>query len=303
MDESSILSRFDDLVRSGAVRYDENQETIRHTAGGLTFRFVLTSALVDKPTLPSHSTQDDERSTQDDERLEVDGERRAGSDISTKGYEIGQVNSTHVLIANKFCYARPHLVLLTCDGHRRQHEPLEKSDLEAAWAVLTSMSSDYVAFYNCGRDGGCSRLHKHMQLLPKPDHSFADFLDADEDEDEAQPAAVPFHWFYKRLTADDGSPAGLVRIYTELLAQATAVGHGLADHADTAPRDAACPHNLILTRRWMIVIPRRQAAVNEEAGVNALGMLGVIVVATKPEVDNWVRQGLTESLRKLGVPK
>lgn len=36
MDESSILSRFDDLVRSGAVRYDENQETIRHTAGGLT---------------------------------------------------------------------------------------------------------------------------------------------------------------------------------------------------------------------------------------------------------------------------
>lgn len=36
MDESSILSRFDDLVRSGAVRYDENQETIRHTTGGLT---------------------------------------------------------------------------------------------------------------------------------------------------------------------------------------------------------------------------------------------------------------------------
>lgn len=35
MDESYILSRFDDLVKSGVVLYDKNQETIQHVDGEL----------------------------------------------------------------------------------------------------------------------------------------------------------------------------------------------------------------------------------------------------------------------------
>lgn len=191
-------------------------------------------------------------------------------------------------------------MLLTSNGHRRQYEPLDETDLQAAWAVLTTMSQDYVAFYNCGQDGGCSRLHKHMQLIPKPPHSFVDFLDS---KDNKRPANVPFRWFYERLNAENVTTPQLIKVYTKLLAQATDVSQGLAEHADTALLGAACPHNMILGRRWMIVIPRRRAAINKEAGANALGMLGVIAVATKPEVDNWVRLGLTESLRELGVPK
>lgn len=238
---------------------------------------------------------------QNDDTVENDGVRNDGSDISTTGFEIGQVNDTHFIIANKFCYARPHLMLLTTNGYRRQYEPLDMSDLAAIRNILSSMTQEYIAFFNCGRDGGCSRLHKHMQLIPKPLHSFADFLDVEDGT--ARPPNVPFQWFYQRLDINNVDAAELTRIYTGLLQQATAVGQGKSEHAGLALSNAACPHNLIMSKRWMIVIPRRRAGINKEAGANALGMLGVIAVATSPEMDNWVRLGLTESLRALGVPK
>ncbi|KAL6857293.1 hypothetical protein J3F83DRAFT_763651 [Trichoderma novae-zelandiae] len=261
MNEASILSRFDALVKSGVVLYDPSQETIRHVDGELELNFLLTSALIKKPTIQPQTAQSEN----------LNGQKIDGSDISITGFEIGQVNSnTHFLIVRKFCYARPHLMLLTANGYRRQYEPLDESDLAA---------TRYIAFYNCGRDGGCSRLHRHLQLIPKPPHSFADFLIAEDDA--ARPTNVPFQWFYQRLDVHTGQ----------------------STHADSTPSDAACPHNFIMGKRWMIVIPRRRAGIDKEAGANALGMLGAIAVATRPEMDNWVRLGLTESLRALCVPK
>ncbi|KAL6835708.1 ATP adenylyltransferase domain-containing protein [Trichoderma sp. SZMC 28015] len=292
MDEMVILSKFDKLVNSGVVLYDENQETVQHVDGELEFQFLLTSALVKKPVLGPPSSE---------KNAEFNGDKADGSDISTKGFEIGPIGNIHFVIANKFCYARPHLMLLTCDGYRRQYEPLDEAGLEAAQTVLLSMSQDFVVFYNCGQDGGCSRLHKHMQLIPKPPHSFADFLDNEASSDN--PPKVPFHWFYQRIDVANTDAKGLTEVYRNLLQQATAVGQGLAQHADSAPQGAACPHNFIMSKRWMIVIPRRRAGINKEAGANALGMLGVIAVATRAEIDNWIRLGLSESLRELGVPK
>lgn len=197
-------------------------------------------------------------------------------------------------------------MLLTSDGYRKQYEPLDERDLEAAWAVLTTVGRDvdYVAFFNCGQDGGCSRLHKHMQLIPTPMNSFAAFLDAEEQGETKKEPNVPFQWFYRRFRPeDDITPATLTKVYTDLLGQATDVGLGRSEHAASAPGGAAVPHNVIFTKRWMIVLPRRRAGINKEAGANAIGMLGVIAVATRNEVDNWVRLGLTSALRELGVPK
>jgi ATP adenylyltransferase len=145
----------------------------------------------------------------------------------------------------------------------------------------------------------CSRLHKHLQLIPTPRNSFASFLDFKEEEEPG----VPFQWFYHRFDSQHVTATELIRVYTALLKQATAEGEGRSEHAATALPNAACPHNMILTKRWMVVLPRRRAAINKEAGVNALGMLGYIAVATENEINNWIRLGLTDSLRELGVPK
>lgn len=138
-----------------------------------------------------------------------------------------------------------------------------------------------------------------MQLMPMLEDSFAAFLDS---EDGKEPS-VPFHWFYHRFDSYQISPANLTKIYNDLLKQATEVGEGRSEHADKAPVGAACPHNMILTKRWIIVLPRRRGAITKEAGANAIGMLGLIAVATKDEINDWLRLGLTEVLRELGVPK
>lgn len=190
-------------------------------------------------------------------------------------------------------------MLLTFDGYRRQYEPLLEADLDSAWRVLgLAGEKDYVAFYNCGQEAGCSRLHKHLQVMPLPTNSFAAFLDSEEPETN-----VPFEWFYRRLEGKEVTHAALSRIYNDLLEEATKVAGRHRDRTASAPSGAACPHNMILTKRWMIVVPRRQGAINKEAGANSLGMLGVVAVATTEEIDNWVRLGLTKCLAEMGLPK
>ncbi|KAF5967585.1 5 5 P-1 P-4-tetraphosphate phosphorylase 2 [Fusarium coicis] len=292
MDKSVIEAKFNSLVQSGLVCYDRGQKLIEYSDEGLKFQFLLTSALAKKPTIQTAGAQ----TQQVNESFQ---QKRDGSDINTAGYEICDVAGTHVLVANKFCFANPHLMLLTSDSHQRQYEALNKGDLAAAWSVLSTMGEDYVAFFNCGRDGGCSRLHKHMQLIPKPNDSFASFLDAN---DEKEPE-VPFQWFYHRFGDSKPGVDDLVNIYNDLLGKATEVGHAKAENADSAPPEAAVPHNFLLTQRWMIVLPRRRAAVNKEAGANAIGMMGVIAVATQGEIDNWIRLGPATALAELGVPK
>ncbi|EPS28964.1 hypothetical protein PDE_03910 [Penicillium oxalicum 114-2] len=289
MDESFILSKFNQLVQSGVVLYDENQRIIKHVEKDLNFQFCLTSALSKKPTFQNPISESNS---------EPQEKPRKGSDISTAGFEIGKVGNAHLLVANKFCWANPHFLLVTADPYQRQYTPLDKTDLRAMWSVLKTMSSDYVAFFNCGQDGGCSRMHKHTQLIPTPKGTLASFLDMDG---EASEPAIPFRWFYRKFKSSNVTEQDLQSTYAALLEQATQVGAGLSEHAQEAPPGAACPHNMIMTRRWMIVIPRRRAALSKAVATNALGMLGYFAVATEDEVDEWRRQGVTDALRKFGV--
>lgn len=188
-------------------------------------------------------------------------------------------------------------MLLTSDGHQRQHELLDERDLTAAVTSLTAFERDYAIFYNCGQDGGCSRLHKHMQLMPMPKDTFAAFLDC---ADGKEPS-VPFAWFYHRFE-HYVTPAVAILVYHQLMKRAHKVGHGRGQHAAKMPPGAACPHNVIFTKRWMAVIPRRRANLSKETGANAMGMLGYIAVTTRTELDAWMQLGAKETLGKLGIP-
>ncbi|PIG80769.1 hypothetical protein AARAC_010656 [Aspergillus arachidicola] len=189
MEESLILSKFDRLVEFGLVLYDDKQQIIEHIDDGL--KVLPTSSTMFQPEHPLTTIPNPSQAHADTQ----EPDRRDGSDISTTGFEIATTD-THILIANKFSFSRPHLMLLTLDGHRRQYEPLNETDLDGAWRILNAAETDYVAFYNCGRDGGCSRLHKHLQVMPLPANSFAAFLDSPEGREPE--ARVPFEWFYRR---------------------------------------------------------------------------------------------------------
>ncbi|KAF5512960.1 Diadenosine 5',5'''-P1,P4-tetraphosphate phosphorylase 2 [Colletotrichum aenigma] len=309
IDEASVLAQFDALVRKGTVLYSDNLKKIHHQDGGSEFEFRLTSALKTKPAAVFDNSELDAATTPPKspspspaagtDAMELDAEGQIpGGDISVAGFVISPVNNTHVLMFNKFCAYRPHLILLTANGYRRQFEPLGREDLEAARDVLRGLNSkggsEYLVIFNCGKDGGCSRLHKHMQVIPAP----SDFrLWPDE---EALEAAVPYEYLLKRF--ENGVPGGeeVAGMYGEMLRAATALVPGREEVVEED--GVAVPHNVVLSERWMVVVPRTKMDV-DGGGVNAAGMLGMVWASGEETYERWMGLGPREVLAEVGVRK
>jgi ATP adenylyltransferase len=58
-------------------------------------------------------------------------------------------------------------MLLNNGSYRSQNEPLDH--IEAALTFLASVEDPHCVLYNCNKDAGCSRLHKHAQIMKKPE--------------------------------------------------------------------------------------------------------------------------------------
>lgn len=211
------------------------------------------------------------------------------------GYEVTDIGATHLLAVNKFPAARPHLLILTQDGFRRQHEALTRDDIAAARQVLAALTTRTLLLFNCGVESGCSRMHKHMHILPTPaPDQFRLWPDA-ADDPRVQ-AGLPFRAFVHRF--DDGLPAvdAIHEIYCGLLRRAErAVGHAAVDDG------AALPHNVMMDRSWLVVVPRRAAGWNG-ADTNAAGMLGMVWVHSEDRMKVWLEHGPANVLGQLGVP-
>jgi ATP adenylyltransferase/5',5'''-P-1,P-4-tetraphosphate phosphorylase II len=183
-------------------------------------------------------------------------------------------------------------MLLTADGCQRQETTLTTVDLAAAWVVLNAFDTAHYAFYNCTSDSGNSRQHKHMQLFEKPlsgedGKGFVLFPEAEP------PPPVPFKYFIEHFKTEP-STEELSSTYEKLLVK-TREALGL-------PKDAKrCPHNMILVKEWMMMIPRRKALVGDTT-VNAAGMMGLIWATSDEDVEKWKSLGPAKVLAEVGVP-
>ena len=219
---------------------------------------------------------------------------------------VSRIASTHVLQLNKFCVYRPHLILHTRD-FAPQTDPLDLSDFQASWEVLSQLDDPYVAFYNCGLDAGSSQPHKHLQLIPyPPKDEFSLFPDIDSrvthdstktnDRSEqllkfSQPspsAHVPFYSLVSYIT-EETNPKALYNVYQQML------GSPHPDYPDLIA------HNVVLTKNWICVIPRRRRLVLQ-VPANAMGMMGLIWVGTWAERVGWTLMGKSWHLETLGAP-
>ncbi|KAK7408237.1 hypothetical protein QQX98_009600 [Neonectria punicea] len=187
---------------------------------------------------------------------------------------------------------RPHFLLLTQDGYRRQYEPLDIDDFRAAHTVISSLGSKYMVIYNCGVGSGCSRFHKHLQLLPHEGESFDVWRDV-----IAQTRTMPYQAFVRTYDREMPSPEEMHSIYLDLFKKAeTALGQTLSEE------NRAPPHNAIFDQSGMMVIPRRTAGLHG-AEANAAGMLGVIWMSDVAKAEKWLELGPAEVLKTAGVPK
>ncbi len=174
--------------------------------------------------------------------------------------ELGDLEPGYRVILNRFPVVQPHLLLVSRE-FVAQEAPLGPGDFAALGACLDAI--DGVAFYNAGREAGASQSRRHLQLVRAP-------LAGGETRTPIDAAlrrnALPFPhaWGPRHRSAGAAYAA-----YRALLARV-----GLEPEQ---------PYNLVVTRDWMLVVPRTRACF-EDVAVNALGFAGAMLVGSDAQL-------------------
>ena len=217
---------------------------------------------------------------------------------------VASVTATHVALLNKYPVQRRHLLLVT-RTFVPQEALLDADDWLALAACLGEI--DGLGFYNGGAVAGASQPHKHLQLVPLPLAEGVDgvpielLLAGVPSGVTARVPALPCAAFCVRLEpatlADPIAGATLLdRRYRDLIA---AAGIGVREVAGRLHQ--ATPYNLLVTRRWMLLVPRSRECFGS-ISLNALAFAGALFVRDEAEATLVRRAGLLAMLREVGVP-
>ena len=187
---------------------------------------------------------------------------------------VADVGSTHYVLLNKYPATASHLLLVT-RKFQDQERLLDAADFAALAELMGALGG--LGFYNAGRAAGASQARKHLQLVPLP---LAPEV----------PAPVPLEPLYARGAlpfrhgfAPLGGLDAMHHVYRQLLA-----------------RCPAAPYNLLATREWMLLVPRRQERY-ESISVNALGFAGSLFVRDRAELELVRRSGPMNVLRSVSL--
>ncbi|KAJ5760339.1 hypothetical protein N7520_007495 [Penicillium odoratum] len=298
LSHAEICAKFDRLVSDGIIAYQPSKPVLVADQG-MIFCFHIVQTLKNKPQADDavqvvHSSVDPHSGT-----------FGPGSDIARDHPDvcITIVNETHYLVMNKFPVFRPMLLLLTVDSYRRQHESLDREDIAAGWRMICEMKEEHYVFFNCTVLAGSSRSHKHLQVVPAPGahegygEGFQFFPDYDSMPEEGPPGFVYFLHRFKNRVLSDGRVQDseyVLETYLRLLHQAREKLH--VQDGDI------CPHNFVLTKRWMMVIPRK-AKVFHGITANSAAMVGSVYLESEQQLDAWKEVGPMKVLASLGLPR
>ncbi|WP_233804516.1 ATP adenylyltransferase family protein [Paraburkholderia sp. HP33-1] len=211
---------------------------------------------------------------------------------------VADISDTHLALLNKFNVIDHHLLIVTRE-FERQEALLDLADFEALMTCMVEF--DGIGFYNAGTEAGASQPHKHLQIAPLP-------LGETDPPVPIEPllsvekrlAGLPFRHAFARFNADeliraDAAKQALSRYRT--LLEAAGVGAVEIDRASCH----ATPYNLLVTRRWMLLVPRSQERV-EGVSVNALGFAGSLFVRDAAQLDVIERLGPMTVLERVALP-
>ncbi|WP_322029620.1 ATP adenylyltransferase family protein [Paraburkholderia sp. J76] len=230
---------------------------------------------------------------------------------------VADLSPTHVALLNKFNVIDRHLLIVT-----RRYEPqealLDAADFAALIDALREV--DGLAFYNGGAAAGASQSHKHLQLVPlplvgdgPPLAPLETLLGAAQTVHGARPIAIvpglPFRHAFARidLARDPGPPAD-PRAAHDAAQVALGCYRALLDAAGVPALDVGgvahqgAPYNLLVTRRWMLVVPRVVEYV-EGISVNSLGFAGSFFVRNAAHLQTLAQLGPMTALERVSVAR
>lgn len=217
-----------------------------------------------------------------------------------KDLYVTDVSDTHLCLLNKYNVIDHHLLIIT-RNFERQERALTRPDFEALSHCLAEF--DALGFYNSGPVAGASQPHKHLQLVPLPLGEDAPAIPIEpllaspaSRAEVTRVARLPFRHAFSRLdpVADADPLMHAAFIHKVYLAMLSAVGF---DPALPEPP----PYNLLVTRRYMLLIPR----VRDRFGtvpVNALGFAGSFFVPDTERLEAIRRAGPMTVLRGVAIP-
>ena len=201
---------------------------------------------------------------------------------------VGNLSESHCLLLNKFNVIDHHILIVT-RHYEEQLSQLSSDDFRALSICLAAV--DGLCFYNGGAAAGASQPHKHLQLVPLPLCERGPGVPIESLLDAVCSGArirnvpgVAFSHAVARLdpkTSED--PARSAEITYELyLSLLESLGmRVLRSGGEQIVRPA--PFNLLLTRRWMMLVPRTRECV-DGVSINALGFAGSLFVRDEAQL-------------------
>lgn len=217
---------------------------------------------------------------------------------------VADLSTTHVALLNKFNVVDHHLLIVT-----RSFEPQEALLMrDDCAALLIGLSEiDGLAFYNAGRTAGASQSHKHLQLVPLSAFPHSNvpieplLQSARRIGATGTVPGLPFVHAYARMDPtwldqpSDGA-SSLLSQYHQLL---LAVGMPVALDAESP---ATVAYNLLVTRQWLLLVPRSQEFF-EGMSINALGFAGAFLVKDHAQLETLRTRGPMTALKHVTRPR
>jgi ATP adenylyltransferase len=217
---------------------------------------------------------------------------------------VADLTDTHACLLNKFTVLPDHMLIVT-RSFEHQEQWLTRADFEALWTCF--VDCDGLGFYNGGPRAGASQPHKHLQYVPfplvptGPDIPIEALLPEGPTGSISVLPTLPFsHAFVRFSRGEPESDLPSVDlVYETYASMLSSVGFAVSGVGQGGRQTGA--YNLLATRRWMLIVPRRQSGVGGIA-VNALGFAGHLLARSSEQVDEIRRQGPLAILRAVGLP-
>lgn len=217
---------------------------------------------------------------------------------------VASISPTHVALLNKFNVVEHHLLIVT-RAFEHQQMQLTQKDCEALLIALTEI--DGLAFYNAGPIAGASQVHKHLQVIPLDDPTISSppieplLCFATTESMIGTVPGLPFLHAFAPIDRDWTNPekdsgASLHNCYRALVRAV-----GLSVEATPGTHATTAPYNLLVTRKWLLLVPRSQECF-EGISINALGFAGAFLVKDASQVELLRREGPMTALRSVSLP-
>ena len=219
-----------------------------------------------------------------------------------KALHVADVSDSHVCILNKYNVVDLHLLIIT-RAFEHQETVLTRRDFHALWRCLREFDS--LGFYNSGTRSGASQIHKHLQIVPfplvnDPDAAGATLRSLLDNTDSpigeiTHIDELPFRHAFVRRDAEgvddlDRLAASSLLDYLQMMQR---VGIEVRDEQGGL---IAHPYNLLVTRRWMLLVPRVRECFNE-ISLNSLAFLGALLVQNRTQLEQLRQAGPFTALK------